>query len=271
MFRMPARHRNSAGRRIEPARGGCYPKISMSVAMSATATPATAGTHRRVMAATGASGGKDGKFLGQFLRPAVRAGGSLPIAGADEDFAVALAFFAMEFVNRHGGKYYGAGKFQASSNVGQALTCPPAARPSASIRWCGIAAGWKHYPTLRRQFFAVRLVVAVPADQGGVTGIFKKKSQRRRFDMAVAKHHVGFALMTSISPFRAAQINFLRFIYAPQQTPAILNNVVAAPESVANRHHFTWTGNLRLAYWRSRVVLYTAVIIKPKVMSAQSQ
>jgi hypothetical protein len=29
------------------------------------------------------------------------AGGALPIAGADEDFAVPLAFLAMKFVNRH--------------------------------------------------------------------------------------------------------------------------------------------------------------------------
>ena len=75
-----------------------------AVAMSATATPAATGTRRRIIAAAGAGRGKHGKFLGQFFRPAVRADGSLPIAGAHEDFAVALAFFAMEFVNRHEGK-----------------------------------------------------------------------------------------------------------------------------------------------------------------------
>jgi hypothetical protein len=46
---------------------------------------------------------------------------------------------------------------------------------------------------LRRKFFAVRLAVAVPAGQGGVAGVGKKKGQRRRFDVAVAKDHVGFA------------------------------------------------------------------------------
>jgi hypothetical protein len=45
----------------------------------------------------------------------------------------------------------------------------------------------------RRKFFAVRLVVAVPAGQGGGAGVGKKKWQRRRFDVAVAKDHVGFA------------------------------------------------------------------------------
>jgi len=49
---------------------------------------------------------------------------------------------------------------------------------------------------LRRKFFAVWQMVAVPAGQGGVAGVFKKKLQRRRFDVAVAKYYVGFALMT---------------------------------------------------------------------------
>jgi hypothetical protein len=57
---------------------------------------------------------------------------------------------------------------------------------------------------LRGQPFAVGLVVAVPAAQGGVTGVFKKKFQRRRFNVAVAKYHVGFALMTGITSFSAA-------------------------------------------------------------------
>jgi len=44
---------------------------------------------------------------------------------------------------------------------------------------------------LRRQAFAVGLVVAVPAAQGGVAGVGEKKWQRRRFNVAVAKDHVG--------------------------------------------------------------------------------
>jgi hypothetical protein len=45
----------------------------------------------------------------------------------------------------------------------------------------------------RREPFAVGLVVAVPAAQGGVAGVGKEKLQRRRFNVAVAKCHVGFA------------------------------------------------------------------------------
>jgi hypothetical protein len=44
----------------------------------------------------------------------------------------------------------------------------------------------------------VRLVVAVPAAQGVVAGVGEKKWQRRRFNVAVAKDHVGFALMAGI-------------------------------------------------------------------------
>jgi hypothetical protein len=44
----------------------------------------------------------------------------------------------------------------------------------------------------RSQAFAVGLVVAVPAAQGGIAGVGEKKWQRRRFNVAVAKDHVGF-------------------------------------------------------------------------------
>jgi len=37
------------------------------------------------------------------------------------------------------------------------------------------------------------LVVAVPAAEGGGTGVGEKKCQRRRFDVAVAKDHGGDA------------------------------------------------------------------------------
>jgi hypothetical protein len=42
----------------------------------------------------------------------------------------------------------------------------------------------------------MRLVVAVPPVQSFVAGVFKKKFQGWRFDVAIAKYQVGFALMT---------------------------------------------------------------------------
>jgi hypothetical protein len=45
----------------------------------------------------------------------------------------------------------------------------------------------------RSQAFAVGLVVAVPAAQGGVAGVGEKKWQRRRFNVAVTKDRVCFA------------------------------------------------------------------------------
>ena len=74
---------------------------SMPVATAAaTMMPAAAAVARRSFAA-GASRGEGGKFLGQFLRAAMRAPGVFPIRRADEDFAVAPALPAMKFVNRH--------------------------------------------------------------------------------------------------------------------------------------------------------------------------
>ena len=39
-------------------------------------------------------------------------------------------------------------------------------------------------------------MISIPAAQSIVTGVFKKKLQRRRFDVAIAKHDIGFTLMT---------------------------------------------------------------------------
>jgi hypothetical protein len=135
------------------------PKILMPAVTMPAAATATAAVSRRRIAAAGVGRGEDGKFLGQFRRAAMRAGCALPIRRANQDFAVASAFFAMEFVNRHN------------------------ARIINAIR------------TSRREFFTMRQMVAVPADQSRVVGGSQKKFQRRRFDVAVAKDHVGFSLM----------------------------------------------------------------------------
>ena len=77
------------------------------MAMAAATAATAAVTGRRGAAAAGVGGSEGGKFLGQLLRAAVRARGPLPIAGTNEDFAVALAFPAMKFVNRHEGRITG--------------------------------------------------------------------------------------------------------------------------------------------------------------------
>jgi len=62
---------------------------------AATATPAVPVPEWRRGTITGAGCGESGKFLGQFLGTAMRTGGALPIAGTNQNFAVALALFAM--------------------------------------------------------------------------------------------------------------------------------------------------------------------------------
>jgi hypothetical protein len=73
----------------------------MTPASTAAAGMTAAVAARRFGIAAGIGRSERGKFLGQFLRAAMRAFSILPISRTDEDFAVALALCAMEFVNRH--------------------------------------------------------------------------------------------------------------------------------------------------------------------------
>ena len=131
---------------------------SMSVTMAAAAAATTAVSRRRI-AAAGVGRGEDGKFLGQFHRAAMRANCALPIRRANQDFAVASALFAMEFVNRHGGKIINAIRIS------------------------------------RREFFTMRQMVAIPPAQRGIVSDCKEKFQCWRFNMVIAKDHVDFSLM----------------------------------------------------------------------------
>ena len=101
-------------------------------------------------------------------------------------------------------------------------------RRRLELRWPSTALA------LRRQFFAVRQMVAVPAHQGRVAGVFKQEFQRRRFDVAVAKDHVGFALVTSqyVSESRYISQNSWR-----KETATI--------KAVSNSHHITWNSHFR--------------------------
>jgi hypothetical protein len=84
-------------------------KDSMRVA-SAAATMTAAGAFAGRGISARASRGEGGEFLRQLLRAAMRAFGILPVGGADEDFTVALALPAMEFVDGHKRKVTGGGK-----------------------------------------------------------------------------------------------------------------------------------------------------------------
>ena len=61
-----------------------------------------AGALGGVAGRAGGGGGEDGKLLGKPGGAAGRAFGPFPMGGADEQLGVAVAGFAMEFVNRHG-------------------------------------------------------------------------------------------------------------------------------------------------------------------------
>jgi hypothetical protein len=91
----------------------------MSVAMpAATTAPAVPVSGRRRGTITGAGRGESGKFLGQFPGTAMRTGGALPVAGAHKNFAVALALFAMKFVNWHGRSIIGFQEISSRTGMG---------------------------------------------------------------------------------------------------------------------------------------------------------
>jgi hypothetical protein len=82
----------------------------MAAATATTAATIPIGTTRRSIAAASIGGGENGKFFGQLGRTAMWAGCAFPMTGTDENLAVALAFFAMKFINRHERKIIGVAK-----------------------------------------------------------------------------------------------------------------------------------------------------------------
>ena len=81
-------------------------------------------------------------------------------------------------------------------------------------------------------------MVAIPAAQGRVAGIFKERFQRRRFDVAVAKDHVGFALMTGIGSGGIEKSSV--GVVPPQHVLSAENLISVAVEPIANSHHLGW-------------------------------
>ena len=81
-------------------------------------------------------------------------------------------------------------------------------------------------------------MVAVPTAQGVITGVFKQKLQRRRFNVTIAKHHVGFTLMTRISPFGAAKI-ISQTRSPPQKKHTIHDDSIVPLKTVTDGYHST--------------------------------
>jgi hypothetical protein len=104
---------NVSGATPETTRGTRVLHLQISMAMAATAATMSAAIPGRSFIAAGIGRGKDGKFLGQLFGTAVRALGSLPIAGAHQYLAVAGALLTMKFVNRHGNRIIGGEKISS--------------------------------------------------------------------------------------------------------------------------------------------------------------
>jgi hypothetical protein len=76
-------------------------------------------------------------------------------------------------------------------------------------------------------------MVTVPTAQGVIARVFKKKLQRRRFDVAVAENHVGFALVTGSRVTKSFQFG---------QTGSRKNQ--AAQKIITDSHHFAWSNHV---------------------------
>ena len=99
------------------AGGGCDHELLMRVTAAAATMSAAAVAFTRRRAAAGVGRSKGGKLLGDFGGAAMRAFRPLPVGRAHQDFAVAVALFAMKFVDRHGLSIKPARKF--SSRAGR--------------------------------------------------------------------------------------------------------------------------------------------------------
>jgi hypothetical protein len=77
--------------------------MAMAAAATAAATTTSSDTASGSLVGT-ATRGKGGKLFVKFRGSALRTLRSTPVGGADQDFVVPPALFAMKFVNRHGRK-----------------------------------------------------------------------------------------------------------------------------------------------------------------------
>ena len=120
---------------------------------------------------------EDGEFLRQLRRTTVRTLRALPVAGADQDFAVRFALRAMKFVNRHDGKILSATK--SSSGKGTELSAAVPSRRLARRRcWFDAAQMFVEPVGKNRQIFSD----ARPAVVSARCRTCARKSRLRAFE-----------------------------------------------------------------------------------------
>lgn len=94
-----------------------------------------------------------------------------------------------------------------------------------------------------RQQLPMRIVVAVPTNQGLVAGVFEQMLERQPLGMAIAKNHVGIALVAVESIFEIAA-----FHVGPTAT---LEDVIAI-KTIPDREHVTGNGYFRFCHRRGQ-------------------
>ena len=126
--------------------------------------------------------------------------------------------------------------------------CGQARREHQTVRTYAIARAMLFHQTscglgnLWGKFFSVRQVVTIPPNQGSGADVFKQKFQRRRFDVAVAKDHARFAMVSGVGgPFtkKAGER-----IMTPKDVLTRKDFSRIAMKPIADGHHCTWVDDV---------------------------
>src|SRR5438093_7729813 len=89
----------------------------------------------------------------------------------------------------------------------------------------------------------MRQMIAIPADKSSIGRVFKKRFQRRRFNVAITEHNFGFGQMAGFGWGRVTKPRV--GVVPPEQILSGKNLRAVAMKAVADRHHFTRTDDFR--------------------------
>ncbi len=108
----------------------------------------------------------------------------------------------------------------------------------------------------------MRQMVSIPSCQCGIVLVFEQRLHRGRFNMAIAKHHIGFALMPRHGPLCASEI--IRCRPAPQLQRSIHHSAIPSEKRIPDGHHIARNDYLRFPHRRSRQTRGNPNIMSPQ-------
>src|SRR5437764_794096 len=82
----------------------------------------------------------------------------------------------------------------------------------------------------------MRLVISIPTNQGGISGVREGESQGRRFNVTIAKHNIDSALVTCRSSASVPMLGDL--VHVPAVEADTSNNTVPYGHHIGGSGHF---------------------------------